>query len=189
MKFVLIMILSVLVILGVFFITLSRSGPKRADYEYLSSPRIVEKESVRSLVVPFEGEASVVLGESFSKLFSKYLTLKNTPKGANKPSPNVRYSINDKQWKGFVSIPVGDIVVEQEEGIFVNTLEYGLVAEIIHFGPYNAQNENIKKLTNFIKSEDYIIIGDHEEEYIKGPGFNSSPDDYITILRYQVAKR
>jgi hypothetical protein len=36
----------------------------------------------------------------------------------------------------------------------------------------------------------YVIAGEHEEEYIKGPGMFSKgdPEKYLTIIRYRVKK-
>lgn len=67
--------------------------------------------------------------------------------------------------------------------------EYGTIAEILHTGPYSSETPTIERLKKFIKDSGYEIIGDHEEEYIKGPGlFPSNPKDYYTIIRYRIKK-
>ena len=49
----------------------------------------------------------------------------------------------------------------------------------------------VEKLKSFVATNGYEIAGDHEEEYLKGPGMFSkgNPDEYYTILRYQVRKK
>jgi hypothetical protein len=37
--------------------------------------------------------------------------------------------------------------------------------------------------------EGYAAVGPHEEECLKGPGMAPGPDDYWTIIRYQVRKK
>ncbi|MBN2445076.1 MAG: hypothetical protein JXJ04_27215, partial [Spirochaetales bacterium] len=56
-------------------------------------------------------------------------------------------------------------------------------------GPYEAEVPTIEKLEAFIKEQGYSIIGDHEEEYLKGPGMGFvNPRDYYTIIRYRITK-
>ena len=94
-------------------------------------------------------------------------------------------------------MPVPDEVTtlpeyEAEAGLKValTTWEYGEVAEILHIGPYDKEDQTIAKLMTFIEQQGYEIIGEHEEEYLKGPGmfFKGNPEKYYTIIRYQVKK-
>ncbi|MDP2984459.1 MAG: GyrI-like domain-containing protein [Candidatus Latescibacter sp.] len=64
------------------------------------------------------------------------------------------------------------------------------MAEILHIGPYDREEPAITRLTAFIKDKGYSIVGDHEEEYLKGPGMFSkgNPEKYYTIIRYRVEK-
>lgn len=195
-RFMIIISVFILVFVAVFVLK-SLTGPNKRDYKYLTEPRIIRKESVVSIIVPFDGDSNKVLKESFRKLFRKYYSLKGVPKGSQQPAPVARYEglegsdIENMPWKGFVALPIGDgVTVDEEEGIRVSVIDYGLVAEIVHFGPYDEETENIVKLKNFIKSEGYVITGLHEEEYIKGPGFiYVPPKKYITIIRYQIGNK
>jgi hypothetical protein len=74
--------------------------------------------------------------------------------------------------------------------VTLTTWEYGDVAEILHVGPYDREERTIARLTGFIKECGYEPVGDHEEEYLKGPGMFSqgNPDKYLTIIRYRVKK-
>jgi len=94
-----------------------------------------------------------------------------------------------------LGLPVSDEVtaipadLKSESPITIGIWEYGDVAEILHIGPYDAEKPAIDRLHQFIKDNGYIIAGDHEEEYLKGPGILfSNPKNYQTIIRYPVKK-
>ena len=55
----------------------------------------------------------------------------------------------------------------------------------MHIGPYNNEERDISRLQNFIATSGYRVIGDHEEEYVRGPGMilAGDPQKYITIIR------
>jgi effector-binding domain-containing protein len=68
------------------------------------------------------------------------------------------------------------------------TWPYGDVAEVLHVGRYSAEQPDIERLHRFISSQGYRVVGDYEEEYVKGPGmlFAGDPADYLTIIRLRV---
>ena len=70
------------------------------------------------------------------------------------------------------------------------TWEYGQVAEILHVGPYSEEEPTIRKLLQFVKDSGYATTGEHEEEYLKGPGMfgTGGPEKYLTIIRYRLKK-
>jgi hypothetical protein len=72
----------------------------------------------------------------------------------------------------------------------LTTWQYGEVAEILHVGPYEREESTIRRLTDFIRDSGYVIAGEHEEEYIRGPGLltRGDPEKYLTIIRYRVKK-
>jgi effector-binding domain-containing protein len=71
------------------------------------------------------------------------------------------------------------------------TWEYGEVAEILHVGPYSAEEPTVARLKSFIAERGYEIAGAHEEEYLRGPGmlFAGDPGSYLTLIRYPVRRR
>jgi hypothetical protein len=182
-------------------------GPDPADYDSLRTPRIVEKPDTPALTAGFDGESSDVLAGAFRAVYKIYYRLKNVPKGKNAPAPAARYrgfgdvmemsesseEFTDFHWNGFVALPVPEnteIPPEAgDQGVRLEILEYGTVAEIVYFGPYEEETPTIRILRDFIESEGYVITGLHEEEYIRGPGFLRRPESYITIIRYQVEKK
>jgi effector-binding domain-containing protein len=210
MKKIIAMVLGVLVVLFIgVFLFFRFSGPKKEDYIYLQEPRIVVKADTTALMVKFDGLPDIVIREAFGKLFKVYYSLKGVKKGPGQPAPVARYEnifevmkragsgdYKTVVWKGFTAIPLPPGVKELSEKArsepypaYIETLPYGTVAEIVHFGPYEKEKATIDKLLQHIKVQGYEVSGLHEEEYIRGPGvpFVKSAD-YITIIRYQVSK-
>ncbi len=185
------------------------SGPKPKDYSHLTEPRIIEIPEKHALMVDFEGDPNVVIKAAFGKLFKTYYGLKGVPKVKGQPSPIARYEgfdnlvenltsteLKARPWKGFVSIAVPQSITSLSNDamatpypVRIETLDYGKVAEIVHFGTYESETSTIKKLKSFISDQGYEIVGLHEEDYIKGPGsLFTNPNNYITIIRYQIKK-
>ena len=117
------------------------------------------------------------------------------------PAPRARWPLKPEtqgiEWKGLYAMPVPQgtanlpaVKHDPELTVRLELWEYGPVAEILHIGPYNREEQDIARLTAYIKDNGYSIIGDHEEEYIKGPGmfFKGDPEKYYTIIRYLVEK-
>lgn len=200
MKIVVIVLVSLVVLFGVYYFYSVISGPKKKDYEFMTQPRVTTKPSIKALVVGFNGDADVVIKEAYGRLFKKYFSIKGLPKGKNQPHPIARYNDFDEMlnlkedelksvpWGGFVAIKVPETTQHiTDEYVKLETVEYGKVAEIVHFGSYETEHDNINKLKAFIKESGFEINGKHEEEYIIGPGIlYRSPKSYITIIRYQI---
>lgn len=202
MKVFLIIIISLLILSVLFISIVKLSGPKKSDYKDLIDPRIVTKDNVKIVRVDFDGDPDIVIKEAYKKLFKRYFSLKDAPKGPKQPAPIARYegfdeiiglsmeNIKDNPWKGYVAIEIPkDIEAYSNDDTIIENMNYGLVAELVHFGPYEDETENINRLKRFIEEKGYKISGLHEEEYIKGPGFlYTLPKNYITIIRYQIEK-
>jgi hypothetical protein len=199
----------VLVLAVAGLVALRNIGPKKSEFLHLQTPRIVTKADTPALMADFHGDPEEVIRGAFGKVFSIYYGLDRVPKLSAQPAPVARYEgledllknfgqeeFKNHPWKGFVAVPVPQNVsalpkeaTEEPFPVRLDTLTYGTVAEIVHFGPYEKEQPAIAKLLEHIKEQGYEISGLHEEEYIKGPGLlPTDPDDYITIIRYQVRK-
>jgi hypothetical protein len=194
-----ILLVIVLAGLGVMF---AGGGPDPAQFEYLRQPQVRTMADQKVLVVETKGDPTSAGGEAFGLLFKTYFKLKDVPKGPKQPAPRARWpSSSDtpkEQWIGRYAMPVPDGVESAPESAKtaaglqarIAKWEYGQVAEILHVGPYDREEPTIRKLTDFIKASGYTITGEHEEEYIKGPGlfFKGNPEKYLTIIRYRITK-
>lgn len=190
----------VLLLLCVAAVFMMPRGPSLEEYAYLLEPRITTLPGQHMLVVEAKGEPNTIGSDAFGLLFKTYFKLKGVPKGPKQPAPRARWPLSPEtpkdQWIGRYAIPVPediDVVPHvdaDESGLSaaLTTWQYGQVAEILHVGPYEKEEPTIRKLMQFIEASDCAIIGEHEEEYLKGPGMFAwgNPDKYMTIIRYRV---
>ena len=201
MKKVVLIVLAILVVLIIIAFIGLRSmmrGQDLSAYESLRAPRISTMASQRMLVVELKGDPNVVGGKAFGALFKTYYQLKGVPKGGPPPAPRARWPLSldtpKGEWIGFYGMPVPATVESLPEKtdplVKIGTWDYGTVAEILHIGPYNEEAPTVGRLMAFINQNDYQTIGEHEEEYLKGPGMfmKGDPRKYYTIIRYRVEK-
>ncbi len=200
-KVVLVVVPVVIVALGAAFM-FAMSGPSAAQFEYLKDPQIRILPDLKVLQVEAKGEPGVVAGQAFGLLFKTYFRLQVVPKGPKQPAPRARWPLSldtpKNEWVGRYAMPVPasvDSLPGQQGGesglrVEITTWPYGDVAEVLHVGPYNREEPTIARLKEFIKECGYEIVGEHEEEYLKGPGVFSrgNPEKYLTIIRYRVKK-
>ncbi|MFC1660465.1 hypothetical protein ACFL3S_03215 [Gemmatimonadota bacterium] len=178
-------------------------GPKLEDVAHLAEPRLVTLPPQRVLLVRAIGDPNDVGKEAFGLLMNTYMRLKGVPNwGKGLKAPRARWPLDlqvpSDQWEGQYAMPVPDDVsalpeIGPTDGLTVEltTWDYGEVAEVLHVGSYQAEEPTIRLLETFVHEHGYEIVGDHEEEYLKGPGmiFRGNPERYLTIIRYSVRKR
>ncbi len=203
-----------LVLIGGAVFLFFMKGPDLSKYEPLRNPRISEKKSMKMIEVGFQGKPDEVLQGAFGLLFKTYYALPGAPKGPGQSAPIARFSgfanlptdpnerakaldsFPSKDWIGTVGLPVPESVtslpkVENKTRFEarLSTWEYGTVAEILHVGSYETEMPTIERLDKFIRDQGYEISGQHEEEYLRGPGMPmTKPENYYTIIRYPVKK-
>ena len=199
MKKVLIVI-GILIVAGViaFFWFGDDYGKLMKEYGSLGEPRMTEYSDRKMLEYMGTGDPNTVARTAFNALFKTYYGLKGIDK-MKAIAPKARWAevdINKKsEWVGLYGVPVPETVTELPPGSDSNvklvTWKYGEVAEILHVGPYAEETANIEKLKKFITDSGCKIAGEHEEEYIKGPGMFGAGDTkkYLTIIRYRVEKK
>jgi hypothetical protein len=177
-----------------------RSGPDASQYADLADPRIRRTDDQRVLVVEVAGDPNVVGARAFKLLFNAYYKTEGVTRGRMPPAPRARWpqSVNTPrtQWVGRYAMPVPrevaaapSVPVDAGFRLSVETWEYGEVAEVLHVGPYCDEQADIDRLHKFVAASGRHVIGDHEEEYVRGPGiiFAGDPQKYLTIIRLRVA--
>ena len=201
-KVVLVVVPVVIVALGAAAFLFITRGPSAAQFDYLKDPQIRILPDLKVLEVQAKGEPGVAAGQAFGLLFKTYFQLKGVPKGPRQPAPRARWPLSLEtpkgEWVGRYALPVPASVNSlpaqpaNESGLRValTTWPYGDVAEVLHVGPYDREEPTVARLTQFIKECGYEIVGEHEEEYLKGPGTfgKGNPQKYLTIIRYRVKK-
>jgi len=189
-------VVAIIVMAVLFF--LSMKGPDLAKYQYLKEPQISPKPSQKMLVVETRGDPNIVGAKAFALLFKVYF---KTVKGGKIQTPRARWpqdlGTSLDEWIGQYALPVPeptdklpDISIEPGFKISLAEWEYGMVAEILHIGPYSKETPTVEKLKKYVHDNGYYITGLHEEEYLKGPGMfgPGDPGKYQTIIRYRVEK-
>ena len=187
------------VIAGVAAVLWLRSGPDPSQFTFLMTPRLTHLEPQRMLVVEATGDPNVVSGGAIKLLFATYFKASGVSRTQPPPPPRARWprSLDTPgiEWVGRYALPVGQQVTavpddSSPDGLraSLETWEYGDVAEVVHIGPYNNEENDITRLQNFVAMSGYRVIGDHEEEYVRGPGMilAGDPQKYITIIRLRV---
>jgi hypothetical protein len=199
-KKIIIGVVAVLVIAGVLLFLLVPKRPNLKAYEYLKEPRIATMPDQKMLVVTAQGDPNLVGSKAFKLLFQTYYKIPDVPKSVIR-APRARW-VGDmhvkSSWTGYYALPVPETTaqlpaIEAEPGYKVELLTwaYGEIAEILHVGPYSEEPPTIERLHRLLQAQGYRIIGEHEEEYLKGPGmfFAGDPKGYYTIIRYRVNKQ
>jgi len=200
LKQILIISAVVMVVLLVFTYYIMK-GSDLSKFEYLKEPQIISKADQKMLVVEIKGDPNLVAGKAFSALYATYYKLKDNPKSFHL-APRARWPLSSNlpkdQWLGRYALPISETAKfpadfkqsDPSMKVEVQNWEYGNVAEILHIGPYDKEKPAIERLHNFIKKKGYRIIGEHEEEYLKGPGMfgKGDPNRYYTIIRLRIAK-
>lgn len=109
---------------------------------------------------------------------------------------------NKDMWKWCSMIMQPDIVTEDyiEKALYevekkkklssLSKIEYkeydeGLVAQIIHMGPYSDEGPTVEKLHNYIKECGYELRGVHHEIYLNDPR-RCLPNNIKTIIRQPI---
>jgi hypothetical protein len=164
-----------------------------------TDPIILEMPSQKMAVVQGKGSPDKVFAKIFPALFGSVYTLKFALKKKGLESfkvscPRARYPdahlYPKGEWLMIAGIPVPEDTIslpQKEPGteVKIETWEYGTVAQILHLGPYDQEQETTERLQRFITDNGYEIAGPHEEEYL------SKPDAKVikTLVRYRVKKK
>lgn len=191
-------VIGILLVIGiiVFMIFGDNYGKLMKQYGALVEPAITDIPDQKVIEYKLTGDPSEMAGKAYSALFKTYYSLKGVSKG--NAAPKARWAIADikkkEEWAGSYAIQIPENISNVPEGsdpnIQVVTWKYGKAAEILHIGPWSEETPTIETLKKFIVKSGYKISGEHEEEYIKGPGMfgKGNTKKYITIIRYPIEK-
>lgn len=173
-----------------------------SELEHLRTPQLSTRPAEKMLVVEATGDPRTVGSRAFGLLFQLYYQIPETLKGPQQPAPRARWPGGFEgprsEWLGLYALPVPEGVsvlpghaAPPGLNAMLSTWEYGEVVEILHIGPYDREEPTLQRLRDFAQARGYLLVEEHEEEYIRGPTMAGpgDPDQYITILRYRVVRR
>jgi hypothetical protein len=176
-------------------------GPDLTAYEHLKEPAISTRPPQKMIVVEAKGDPNAIAGEVFETLYDLYYRTEGVPTWPL-PAPRARWPASPDQpmaeWIGIYGLPVPDSVTALPEhtavpglAVSLTTWTYGDVAELLYTGPYDEEQPALQRLRDYIDESGYAFVGAHEEEYLKGPGmfFRGNPENYVTILRYEIRSK
>jgi hypothetical protein len=199
----LVLTVAIVLVLVVALVAVWRIRPAGVDgarLGHLLEPRITTRPPTSVLQVVARGDPGVVARDAFGLVMRTYFRLPGVPRvGPACPAPRARWSVVGaaprEDWVGAYAMPVPDSLTALPHGADAGGLhaelarwEYGEVAEVLHVGSYDTETPTIERLRQFIARSHYVVAGDHEEEYVKGPGImgRGNPRHYLTLIRYQV---
>ena len=164
-----------------------------------TDPQIIEMPPQKMAVVHGKGTPDQVFSETMSALYSSVYTLKFDLKKQGLPTFKVsglraRYPdahlVPMDEWTHIIGLPIPEDTTSLPQKIAdtevkIETWEYGIVAQILHLGPYDQEQPTVERLNRFLEESGYEIAGVHEEEYL------TRPDAKVlkTIIRYPVRKK
>lgn len=185
-----------LIFAALLFLALAAFGAGKPPATEPGVPALIDLPAQRMLVYAVKGDPDQVAGTAFNRLFKAYLAQATRSEKRHMPAPRARWAAaqldsSKSAWMGTYGLPVTEKFPQpKDSSLRIETWEYGLTAQILHVGPYSAEDKDIAALKNFIAANGMAIAGPHEEEYVKGPGmiFKGNPSKYRTLIRYRVER-
>ncbi len=198
-KFLVVAMLALIVILAAAYVLVKEFERDLSQYRHLASPRVTDIHEQAMLVVTAGGDPSQNAGRAIGLLYKACHKMKEC---VNDAAPRARWRESADAprgtWTGRFALPLSadvggipDVTAPEGMRLSVEKWSYGETAEILHVGPYSKEGPTVEKLKVFIARNGYEIAGEHEEEYLRGPGMflKGDPEDYMTIIRYPVKKK
>jgi hypothetical protein len=169
-----------------------------APWEALREPILHPLPDVRVIEVEAGGATSAeAAGKAIGLLYRTWYGL-DVDHG-QRVAPRARWTFGTEAGaatsQGRFGLPVPDEVQVLDDPPTVDgmtprlaTWTYGETGEILHEGSYASEGPTIARLQRTIAARGCEIAGEHEEEYLVGPGmfFQGDPDRYLTVIRYPV---
>lgn len=185
-----------LILAAFLFLALAAFGAGQPAAVEPGVPGLVDLPAQRMLVLASQGAPDKVAGPAFNRLFKTFRAQAARGEKRHMPAPRARWAVpqldaSKDAWIGTYGIPVtGEFPQPRDTALRLETWEYGLTAQVLHVGPYDAEDKDIAALKSFITANGMAVAGPHEEEYVKGPGmiFKGDPAKYRTLIRYRVER-
>lgn len=161
-------------------------------------PEIVKLPARKMATVTTKGDPNTAAEEAMSALFGTVYTLKFDLKKRGLETFKVEgfrarwpdaHLLPKAEWTAHWALPIPDDTETLPQKspdieIGIEMWQYGMVAQVLHIGPYSEEGPTVAALHKFIEDSGYKMIGEHEEEYLTRP----TAKVVKTIIRYRVEK-
>jgi hypothetical protein len=170
---------------------------KKPEFEFID-PKFIDMADQKMAVVHTIGNPNIVGESTFKALYGsvyklkfelkkKGIEFKVAPLCARWPDAHL---VDKSVWTGLWALPVPEdtsTLIQKVPGIEVclETWSYGLVAQILHVGPFSTEGPTVERLHQFISDQGYEIRGTHEENYLT----RMDAAEMRTLIRYPVRKQ
>ena len=158
-------------------------------------PRITELRAQKMAVVRTVGDPQEVSGPAVEALYGAVYRLRSRASEGGRDFsmgnlrarwPNANVAPRN-EWIAFWALPIPNSAIHLPSEdlpipVKMEVWVYGMVAEILHIGPYAEAEEAILRLHEHVAEHGYEIAGPHEEEYLTPP--DATP--LKTIIRYPI---
>jgi hypothetical protein len=151
-----------------------------------TEPRITTLAPVTMAVVRTTGAPAAVAQLAISALYAA-ASAAGGARGALRARWPDAHLVPQERWTGVWALPIADGVQSLPQivpgmHVEVETWDYGQVAEIVHVGPYAAEDVGVARLREHVQARGYELSGPHEEEYLTPPG----AAEQRTVIRFPV---
>ena len=150
-----------------------------------TAPHLLDRPPLTVVVTRTVGDPAQVAGPAIGALFAAAC-------GRALGHPRSRWSnigASRDEWVGVWALPLAEgaavVPVGGPIAVTVERWTYGIVAEILHVGPWASEGESVARLARYAAEQGYELTGEHEEEYLTMP---DAPEQR-TIIRYAVRRR
>jgi len=160
-------------------------------------PHIYTMRAGKELVAKIKGDPEITMDTAEITLYSAGRKLKLSPSYLS--GRHLDWKQRDttlmKDWIVHYSrmvpetaIGLADIKDSTTVSIFYDRRKEAQVAEILHLGRYEGIPKSLVQLRQFVERQGYKLSGYYEEVYLVFEHIEPDPDNYETLLRYQVSK-
>ncbi len=87
------------------------------------------------------------------------------------------------------AVPVTNAQMKENGRVSIYFLPTAKVASVLHQGPYNTLSPAYQAILQWINDNNYQITGPDREIYLRGPGPNINPAEYVTEIQFPVVKK
>ncbi|KAA3665232.1 MAG: MerR family transcriptional regulator [Chloroflexi bacterium] len=87
------------------------------------------------------------------------------------------------------AVPVANAQLQENGRVKLHHLPAFEVASVLYQGPYTHMSPAYQAIMEWISDNNYQIIGPNRDIYLRAPGLNVKPEEYVTEIQFPVAKR